>query len=82
METYVLISELRNYDLQTDVLLLVNLGYCAPVVLLVITEKFINAHFIHLHEPLCCLRFNRNTGLSLTTCGYFAILETSFALVM
>lgn len=32
--TYVLISELRNYDFQTDVFLLVNLGYCAPIVLL------------------------------------------------
>lgn len=34
--TYVLISELRNYDLQTDVFLLIDLGYCAPIVLLLI----------------------------------------------
>lgn len=29
-----MISELRNYDLQTDVFLLVDLGYCTPIILL------------------------------------------------
>lgn len=33
--TYILISELWNYDLQTDVLLLVNFCNCAPIVLLI-----------------------------------------------
>lgn len=37
--TYVLISELRYYDLQTDVFLLINLGYCAPIVLLLKINK-------------------------------------------
>lgn len=37
--TYVLISELRHYDLQTDVFLLINLGYCAPIVLLLKIKK-------------------------------------------
>lgn len=42
--TYVLISELRNYDFQTDVFLLVNLGYCAPIVLLF--KKKVDSMFI------------------------------------
>lgn len=33
-KTYILVSELGNYDLQTDVFLLINLCYCAPIVLL------------------------------------------------
>lgn len=33
-QTYILVSELGNYDLQTDVFLLINLCYCAPIVLL------------------------------------------------
>lgn len=40
-KTYILVSELRNYDLQTDVFLLINLCYCAPIVLL----KSPNSHF-------------------------------------
>jgi len=35
--TYVLIPELRNYYLQTDVFLLINLGYRAPIVVLMST---------------------------------------------
>lgn len=37
--TYVLISELRNYDFQTDVFLLINLRHCAPIVLLMNFKK-------------------------------------------
>lgn len=33
-KTYILVSELGNYDLQTDVFLLINLCYRAPIVLL------------------------------------------------
>lgn len=33
-KTYILVSELGNYDLQTDVFLLIDLCYCAPIVLL------------------------------------------------
>lgn len=38
--TYVLISKLRNYDLQTDVFLLINLSYCASIVLLLQQDKY------------------------------------------
>lgn len=38
-KTHILISELRNYNLQTDVFLLVDLCYCAPIVLLTTSPK-------------------------------------------
>lgn len=38
-KTYILVSELGNYDLQTDVFLLINLCYCAPIVLLKSTKS-------------------------------------------
>lgn len=37
--TYILISELRDYDLQTDVFLFVNLSYSAAIVLLEEKDK-------------------------------------------
>lgn len=56
--TYVLISELRHYDLQTDVFLLINLGYCAPIVLLLKIKKEdtqINKLVLHLFSPILLL---------------------------
>lgn len=68
-KTYILVSELGNYDLQTDVFLLINLCYCAPIVLLKspkshFRQTIVNKQQLKEAENVEMFKYLSNKGVS------------------